>query len=194
MEYPKLKVLVTAGSSWVAIDRVRVITSIFSGNTGLEIARSLVKNNFEVDLLLGQGGAKLTAQDCKTINITRYVYYEDIKNIIKKQLDLSQYRFIIHSAAIPDYIPQKFINEKIPSQLKNFTLQLNPTEKLVDFIRKKATNSFLVKFKLEYNKSEEELIAIAKESMNISKADMIIANNLDEMSDKFHKAFIIEKR
>ena len=47
------KVLATAGLTWVAIDRVRVITSIFSGETGLRCwSRNWSENDSELSFRL----------------------------------------------------------------------------------------------------------------------------------------------
>ena len=51
------KILVTAGPTWVAIDRVRVITSIFGGRLGVTIAREAARRGASVVLLLGPGRA-----------------------------------------------------------------------------------------------------------------------------------------
>ena len=39
-----MKVLITAGPTWIKVDDVRVITTIFSGNTGIFLAKNFKKN------------------------------------------------------------------------------------------------------------------------------------------------------
>ena len=46
-------ILITAGSTWVAIDKVRVLTNIFGGRTGCMIAEEAVSRNHNVTLLIG---------------------------------------------------------------------------------------------------------------------------------------------
>lgn len=48
--FEKSKILVTAGPVWAPIDRVRVITSRFTGKTGLDIALRAANQGFDVTL------------------------------------------------------------------------------------------------------------------------------------------------
>ena len=46
-----LRVLVTAGPTWTPVDRVRVLTSVFSGETGLRLARHFQGLGADVTLI-----------------------------------------------------------------------------------------------------------------------------------------------
>ena len=104
-----------------------------------------------------------------------------------------KYDVVIHSAAVPDYVPEKVFKGKIKSGKKDLTIKLKPTVKIVDYIKKWDPSVFLVKFKLQVGVKEKELIKIAKKSMTNSNADLIVANDLLEMKKDTHIAFIISK-
>ena len=53
------KILITAGPTWVAVDKVRVITNIFGGALGTIIAEQAKKTGAQITLLMGPGRARL---------------------------------------------------------------------------------------------------------------------------------------
>ena len=185
------KVLVTAGPTWVAVDRVRVLTSIFSGETGLRFARHFKDLGAKVTLLMGPGRAKFLKEDWTEMNIRQFCYYDELAALLDEEID-NKYDIVIHSSAVSDY---KIANEhsgKTPSGKDNLQLNLSPTEKLVDIIRQKDSDVFLVKFKLQVGLTKEELWEIADKSLKSTGADLIVANDLDYMEGENHVAFIID--
>jgi len=186
------KILVTAGPTWVPVDRVRVLTSIFSGETGLRIARHFSNLGADITLLMGPGRAKFEKDDWNSMNIKQFFYYDDLDNLLHQKLKEEKYDIIIHSSAVADYTPSNKFNGKIPSGSKDLTIELETTEKLVDYIRTEAPESFLVKFKLQVGKTQCELLDIALNSLRNSNANLIVANDLDEMAGENHVAYILD--
>jgi phosphopantothenoylcysteine decarboxylase/phosphopantothenate--cysteine ligase len=204
------RVLITAGPTWVAIDRVRVISNISSGLTGITIARCAAKMGADVTLLLGpcpayhseprRGeesldpsafGLKMTKSD-SFLKIIRFKYFDELQKLVKSQLSRKKYDILIHTAAVSDYRPVKTDQEKIKSGKKKLVIELRPTVKIIDQMRRQATGAFLVMFKLEAGKPRNRLIEIAYKSMHRVKADMIVANSINEISKSKHKAYIID--
>lgn len=188
--YSGRRVLVTAGPTWVAVDGVRVITTVFTGETGLAIARHLRSLGAEVDLWMGPGRARVSAQDRSEISITDFRFYDDLARLVKEE-NVSRYDAIIHSAAVADYKPVPAIG-KIGSGQDELTITLKPTEKLVDILRQRAPQAVLVKFKLELGLSTQELLSVASESRAQSEAEFIVANLYEEMSATGHHAHLID--
>lgn len=186
------KILVTAGPVWVPIDRVRIITNIFRGTLGYTIAKEAAKKGAQTTLLLGPGAIFLPKRKNKNLTIKRFKFFEDLYQLMKKEISSQKYDIVIHSAAVADYIPQEFYNGKIKSGKENLIIRFRPTIKIVDQIKKWDSKVFLVKFKLEVNVSEKELLKIAYTSMLSSQADLIVANDLKEMKGEKQKAFIID--
>jgi len=187
----KLRILVTAGPTWVPVDKVRVLTNIFSGRLGYLIAKKAAsKETTKVTLFLGPGRISLPEKQDKNLKIIRYKYFDELYDLLKKAVSSKKYDILIHSAAVADYAP-KPADTKIKSGKQNLIIKLNPTIKIVDQIKKWDPNIFLVKFKLEAGISSKELIDIAYESMLKSKADLMVANEFAETSEKYHRAYII---
>jgi phosphopantothenoylcysteine synthetase/decarboxylase len=78
---------------------------------------------------------------------------------------------------VPDYLQ---MNGKISSSHDSLTMELVPTEKIVDRVRDPwAFQGTLVKFKLQVDMSDDELLSIAMKSQAASKADIMVANCLE---------------
>jgi len=112
---------------------------------------------------------------------------------MKREISSKKYDIVIHSAAVSDYTPVTTYKGKIKSGKENLIIKLKPTIKIVDQIKKWNKKVFLVKFKLEVNVKEKELIERAYKSMLTSDADLIVANDLKYMKREKQKAFIIDK-
>jgi phosphopantothenoylcysteine synthetase/decarboxylase len=77
---------------------------------------------------------------------------------------------------------------KVKSNHREVWMRMVPTPKLIDSIRKPwGFDGILVKFKLEVDISDEELIKIAEASRTHSSANLIVANTLSGMR---HDAFL----
>lgn len=190
------KILITAGPVWVPIDKLRIITNIFSGRLGFLIAQTAYQNGADVTLLLGPG--RIYPDDLKSknkFNILRFRYYEELLELVKNEVKTKKYDVVIKSAAVADYIPIKYYDKKIKSGKKKLIIKMKPTLKIIDLIKKMDPSVFLVKFKLETNLSEKKLIDTAHKSMNVSDADLIVANNFESViqNEMEHTAFIIDK-
>ena len=182
--------LISAGPTWVPIDKVRVITNIFGGALGYLIAEKSYQMGARVTLLMGPGRVAFTGKE--KIRLKKFKYFGEIYNLLEKEVKSKKYDVLIHSAAIPDYVPSITHKGKIKSGKRNFIIKFKPTIKIVDKIKKWDPNTFLVKFKLEVNKSKKQLIDIAYESMLHSKANLMVANDFKTVSRE-HQAFIIDK-
>lgn len=185
------KILITAGPCWVPLDRVRVITNIFGGSLGVLIAKYALQEGAHVTFLFGPGRARLPSKK-ENLRIIRFRYFNDLLNLIKKEIKSKRYDIVIHSAAVSDYTPIKFTKRKIKSGLRSLVINLKPTIKIVDLIKKIDPSIFLVKFKLEVHESKNQLIGVAYRSMLQSNADLIVANDFNTVISK-HKAYIIDR-
>jgi len=188
------KILITAGPTWIPIDKVRVITNIFKGTLGLIVAKEAIKRKAKVTLLLGPGPIYLSPNVSPCLKIIRFKFFEELYKLMKREINYKKYDAVIHSVAVGDYAPLKFYKGKIRSGQRNLILKLKPTIKIVDRIKEWDPKIFLVKFKVEVDLRKKELIEKAYNSMLISNADLMVANNLKDMDDKKHKAFIIDSK
>jgi len=178
-----MKVLVTAGSTQVPIDQVRSIGNIFKGRTGLAIAQYFADKGAEVTLLTsGKHSSEL-------IYIHEYRTFDELAQRMEFFVRYGKFDAIIHSAAVSDYRVSRILDEnlqdidagkKISSAHPKIFLEMTPTIKLIDQIRAPwGFRGKLVKFKLQVGITDEELLAIARESLAVSGADLIVANCLE---------------
>lgn len=189
-----MKILVTAGSTEIPIDQVRIISNVFSGRTGTTIADYCAKAGNEVILLTSNPGL---VKNRSKLTVLPYRTFDDLAELMEREINGGNYDVIIHSAAVSDFkVAGAYVKKngkmrrvdnraKISSSHEKLYLELVPTEKLIDKIRRDWNfHRILVKFKLQVDISDEELLAIAEKSLAVSNADFIVANCL-EWSDKY---------
>jgi len=168
------KILITAGPTWVAIDSVRVISNIASGETGVILAEKLERLGAKVTLLLGPVSACCISNK---IRLLPFKFFEELKEKIEKELRAHKYDILIHSAAVADYRPKKVSSGKISSGVKNLRLDLVPTEKIIKAIKKIDKDIFLVGFKFEPQAKKQVLLKEARNLMRSTGADLVVANS-----------------
>ena len=105
---------------------------------------------------------------------------------------------LIHAGAVNDYAYAGAVSPdpntgkmndvyagKIKSHHPEMWLKLVQTPKLADRVRDPwGFRGVFVKFKLEVDISDEELVSVAERSRRQSHADLMVANTLDEMNSK----------
>ena len=123
------RVLITAGPTWTALDRVRVLTSVFSGETGLQIARKFAALGCQVTLLMGPGRANLNRDDRSRMVIKQFFYFEELEGLLTEHLSKDFFDVIVHSSAVADYSPRTPFDGKIPSGFQDLNIKLSPTPK-----------------------------------------------------------------
>ena len=204
-----MKILVTSGGTSEKIDRVRSITNHSSGKLGKIITETLLKTGHEVCLIT-------TLQAVKPVNHPNLTIIE-----IKNTADLLQimedkvtdYQVLIHSMAVSDYTPvymagfdevqasqdlTEFLDKKnqetkISSKEDVQVLFLKKNPKIISLVKEWNPNIHLIGFKLLVDVSQEHLIQIARESLEKNQADLIVANDLTQISSEQHKAYLVEK-
>jgi phosphopantothenoylcysteine decarboxylase/phosphopantothenate--cysteine ligase len=167
------KILMTAGPTIEYIDPVRVITNQSSGKTGVLLASELISAGSKVTLVYGPG-IENPPKGSKVIRVlTSKEMFDVVKQEMKKKFDV-----VIMAAATADYTPENPSKKKIKSGQGRIKISLKKVPKIIDQIKKYQKNVILVGFKAEVNLSKKDLIRIAKQKLQDSKADMIIANDI----------------
>ena len=210
-----MKVLITAGNTVAPIDKVRCITNIFKGRTGANIAKHFDEQGEEVTLLTSNVDfAKRIIGSFSATNIV-FIDYKTYDDLIVKMEELiknGDFDLIIHSSAVSDYtvdgvykyseyyggtftantLSKIDSSGKVGSDYDEIYLKLVPTKKIVDLIKTEwGFKGKLVKFKLQVDMSDEELLEVATKSMHHSGADFIVANCLEW---SMNSAYIIDAR
>jgi phosphopantothenoylcysteine decarboxylase/phosphopantothenate--cysteine ligase len=179
------KVLITAGPTWVAIDSVRVISNIATGQTGILLAEEFSRLKAKVTLFLGPSG---NHGPVKGVKLIRFCFFEELRKLIKRELLSENYDFIIHSAAVADFRPEVTIKGKLSSDKKQ-ELKLVPLPKIIREIRRFSPRSKLVMFKLEPHLALKGLLISSRKAMSKAKADLIVGNSL-----RPYRCFLMDKK
>ncbi|MFC1704421.1 phosphopantothenoylcysteine decarboxylase [Candidatus Omnitrophota bacterium] len=180
-------ILITSGPTWIPIDRVRVISNIATGQTGVLLAQAAKRHGAKVTLALGPVAGKHAIGSVRVIN---YRFFSELYELLKKELTNRRYHVVIHTAAVSDFKPKRFVAGKINSNAENPMIDLESTVKIVDKIKKFRKDVFLVAFKLEIAIASNELIKRAHALFKQSNADLVVANRFDKHS---YRALIIDR-
>lgn len=197
-----MHLLITAGNTHTPIDRVRVITNIFTGRTGANIAAAAVARGHRVTLLTSHPETVDRFRGEPTFVVHPYRMFDDLHQLMAGLIPAGGFDAVVHSAAVSDYhcggvyaADAVFDGQKLPnltdvsagkvkSSFPEVWVRLTPAPKLVDKVRTEwGFRGVLVKFKLEVGVSEAELLQIAERSRRHSHADLMSANTLDEAGE-----------
>jgi phosphopantothenate---cysteine ligase (CTP) len=195
-----MKLLVTGGNTYVPIDKVRGITNIFKGRTACDITNVAIARGHQVTLL---GNKHMTGWVEGEVEFHPYKTYDELYAAMQEHVNYGDFDVVISSAAVSDYKVNRVLEPamldlspasipmggKISSSHDRLYLELVPTDKIVDAVRFDwEFEGILVKFKLQVDMSDEELLAIAEKSRCASGADIIVANCLEWATER---AFIL---
>ena len=167
--------MITAGPTWVPIDTVRVISNVSTGETGILLAKEAKKQGAKVTLLLGPVGDKTLDN---SVRVIRFRTFSELKERLIKELHLRKYDVVIHSAAVSDYRTKRIFKSKIKSGLKVLRLELIPTSKIIDLIKRVDSSLFLAAFKFETQASKQKLIHESRLLLARTGSDLIVGNTI----------------
>jgi phosphopantothenoylcysteine decarboxylase/phosphopantothenate--cysteine ligase len=158
------KVVILLGSTREKIDPVRYISNYSSGKTGLAIADELTTRGFEVKIIAG-----FVETEIKHPAVRAYSANEMLSAVINElPADI-----VICLAAICDYRPVNYSEQKIKKETDNFTLELEKNVDVITEISKHENRpEIVIGFALESNNFEDN----ARKKLNKKKLDMIILN------------------
>ena len=184
------RILVTAGATFEEIDPVRVITNKSSGKMGTSIAEQAFLRGADVFLLRGHN----SVEPNYSIKEEKFASVNDLLNKIKKRI--KSFDVVVHSAAVSDFEVNNKKNEKIKSNME-LRLELMPTTKIFERLKKMNKKMFLVGFKAEHNVSKNQLIKSAHNLLKSANADLVVANDVGKKNVGFdfdtNEVFIVDK-
>src|SRR5919198_2638386 len=166
------RILVTAGSTIEYIDPIRVVTNTSSGKMGIAIAHEAERMGANVTLVYGHGSEPA---NCKAVRVDTC---EEMYRAVVSELSSKKYDVAIMAAAVADYTPAKKSEKKIDTMAGRMELSLVATKKIIDEVKKKSKDTFLVAFKADYNVPGSVLVEKAYRKLQESGADIVVANDL----------------
>ena len=170
------KILVTAGPTQESIDPVRYITNHSTGKMGYSIAKIAAYRGAEVILISGPVNIP-PPHHVKIINV---LSAKDMFEAVKKES--SNCDIIIKSAAVADYRPKIYSDEKIKKKDNELSIELERTDDILKYLgENKKEGQILVGFSMETN----NMIENSKNKLIKKNVDMIVANNLKDKGAGF---------
>lgn len=161
-----VRVLVTAGPTWEAIDPVRGITNRSSGRMGYAIAQAALEADARVTLI--SGPTRLA--DVPRVNMARVTSAQEMYDAVHARL--AETDLFIGVAAVADYRPEQSARQKIKKSDANVTLTLVRTPDILAAVAQHRPRVYTVGFAAE----TEELVANARRKLTTKNLDLIAAN------------------
>lgn len=204
-----MKILITSGGTAETIDSVRSITNHATGSLGKILAEEFLKAGHVVTLVTTPSAIKPEQQD--RLNILSVTSVSNLLDVLPSLV--SSHDVCIHSMAVSDYTPvymtslqeaeqtkplSKLLTKqnteaKISSKEDYQVLLLKKTPKVIRYIKTWNPNIILVGFKLLVNVSKKELLTVAQQSLQQNQADLMIANDLNDIRENQHHAYLLDQ-
>lgn len=174
-------VLITAGATRNYLDSIRFISNAATGKTGLWIANQFppqVRGHF-----LWGYGVDISPLTVSSWTTEEFSSTRDLERKMLSWVDANPKGLILHSAAVGDFEVFEINGKKLDwSQEKLDSTQaiqvtLAPTPKIVDQLKQKSEELFLVSFKqLPPHTSEAEASRIGRAQLERTRSDLVFTN------------------
>ena len=202
-----MHILITSGGTSEAIDSVRSITNHSTGSLGKVLAETALAKGHHVTLITTPTALKPAPHPDLRILLIRNV--EELLTRMKQEVP--RHQVLIHAMAVSDYTPVYmtgldevakardltiFLHKenqetKISSKDDYQVLFLKKTPKIISLVKEWNPAIQLIGFKLLVAVSAEELIQVARESLVKNHASMIVANDLTQIQNGQHQAYLV---
>ncbi len=161
-----VRMLVTAGPTFEAIDAVRGLTNRSSGKMGYAVAQAAVRAGAEVTLVSGPTALAAPAR-VERIDV---VSAQDMLEAVKQRVASSD--VFVSVAAVADYRPHKVSEQKIKKSERNLSLELVPNIDILAYVAGLPKPPFCVGFAAE----SERLAEHAEDKRRRKKLPLLAAN------------------
>jgi phosphopantothenoylcysteine decarboxylase/phosphopantothenate--cysteine ligase len=163
------RVLVSAGATQEALDPVRYLTNHSTGKMGYAIAKAAMLRGAQVTLVSGQ-----TALEAPMfVETVPVVSAADMYEALAERFPKTD--ILIMAAAVADYRPKQYTDQKIKKKEGDLTLELDRTQDIIGTLaKKKRAEQYICGFSME----TERLLEHSQAKLEKKKLDMIVANNL----------------
>ena len=164
-----MKVIVTAGPTQESVDPVRYITNHSTGKMGYELAKAAMLRGAEVTLVSG----------VTSLAKPMFIDYVQVRSA-GDMFEAMKERFldndiIIKAAAVADYTPASYNEEKTKKKDGDMSIPLTRTQDILKYMgENRREGQFYCGFSMEtQNMLENSRVKLTKKNI-----DMVVANNL----------------
>lgn len=175
-----ISVLVTAGPTRSYMDSIRYLTNSSSGKMGYAFAYEASARGARVTLISGPTDL-LPPRGVERVSVETT---EEMLDAVNATLSKDSYDLFVMAAAPLDFEIVERHEGKVSSS-SPITLTLRPSPKIIDIVRGRFKELFIIGFKAEFGLSPEDLISKARSRLLESGVDLIVANDLSGSSTGF---------
>lgn len=163
------RVLVTAGATQEALDPVRYLTNHSTGKMGYALAKAAMVRGAQVTLVSGQ----TNLEPPLFVDLVPVISAQDMYEAVENRFDETD--VLIMAAAVADYRPKEYVDQKIKKKAGDNVLELARTTDIIGTLSaRKKQGQFLCGFSME----TEHMLENSKKKLQKKHLDMIVANNL----------------
>lgn len=163
------RVLVTAGATQEALDPVRYLTNHSTGKMGYALAKAAMLRGAQVTLVSGQ----TNLEPPLSVDFVPIVSAQDMYEAVERRFDDTD--LLIMAAAVADYRPKEYVDQKIKKKAGGNVLELARTTDIIGTLSgRKHPGQFLCGFSME----TEHMLENSRAKLEKKNLDMIVANNL----------------
>ncbi len=163
------RVLVTAGATQEALDPVRYLTNHSTGKMGYALAKAAMLRGAQVTLVSGQ----TSLEPPLSVDFVPIVSAQDMYEAVESRFDDTD--LLIMAAAVADYRPKEYVDQKIKKKAGGNVLELARTTDIIGTLSgRKHPGQFLCGFSME----TEHMLENSRAKLEKKNLDMIVANNL----------------
>ncbi len=163
------RVLVTAGATQEALDPVRYLTNHSTGKMGYALAKAAMVRGAQVTLVSGQ----TNLEPPLFVDLVPVISAQDMYEAVENRFDETD--VLIMAAAVADYRPKEYVDQKIKKRTGDNVLELARTTDIIGTLSaRKKQGQFLCGFSME----TEHMLENSKKKLQQKHLDMIVANNL----------------
>ena len=163
------KILVTAGPTREALDPVRYLSNHSSGKMGYAIAKSAMLRGADVTLVSGP----TSIEKPPFVKVIDVVSAEDMFNAVKSEY--SDCDYIFKAAAVADYTPETFSDNKIKKKDSDLSIPVKRTKDILGWLGKHRSREQVI---CGFSMETKDLMENSTAKLKKKNADMICANNL----------------
>jgi len=205
-----VNIIITSGGTSEKIYEVREISNFSTGRLGMEIAKAFIEsNNSHLEKIYYLCDKHTMIPVDPKIEVVRVSGVQGLLDGLRHLLTTQKIDAVIHAMAVSDYAVRSVttleaiknpeykddgINRcdgKISSEIDDLVIILKRTPKVISEIKKMQEETLLVGFKLLTNVEKDVLIDTAYKLLQKNHCDMVLANDLSEISGDNHVGYLI---
>lgn len=163
------RVLVTAGPTQEALDPVRYLTNHSTGKMGYAIARMAMLRGADVTLISGP----TSIAPPPFVQVVPVISAQDMFQAVAKYAPSCD--FIFKAAAVADYTPEFYQDDKIKKKDSDLSIPLKRTQDILKYLGENRTPGQVI---CGFSMETQNMLENSSAKLEKKNVDMICANNL----------------